>query len=452
MWNPFRRTEKEKALQQPTARGGWLSLIKEAFTGAWQKNIEVSQDVVLANHAVFTCISLISSDISKMPALLKGKTSDDIWQNIDQDNPVTRLLKKPNSIQTRIQFFESWLISKLAHGNTYILQIRDAAGEVKEWRVLDPNRVTPLVSDDGAVFYQLMADNISGLKTSVVVPAREIIHDRFNCLFHPLIGLSPIFACGISAMQGFYIQNGNALFFKNGGKPAGVLTLPGSVSSEKIAKIKESWESGYSGDNAGRTAVLADGATYTPMAMSAADSQVVEQLKMTAEIIYSTFHVPLYKGGLGPLPAVSNIEALDQQYYSQCLQSLIEAMELLMDDGLGLDKKKGVEFDLDVLLRMDTQTRYKVLGEGVKSALLSPNEARKKENMPPVPGGDSPYLQQQNYSLEALAKRDARPDPFSTSGTEPAVPDEDPADPGNKALSESEAFIVKTVLKGIINS
>ncbi|MBL5825420.1 phage portal protein [Serratia fonticola] len=452
MWNPFRRTEKEKALQQPAARGGWLSLIKESFTGAWQKNIEVSQDVVLANHAVFTCISLISSDISKMPALLKGKTSDGIWQDIDKDNSITKLLKKPNSIQTRIQFFESWLISKLAHGNTYVLQIRDADGEVKEWRVLDPNRVTPLVSDDGAVFYQLMADNISGLKTSVVVPAREIIHDRFNCLFHPLIGLSPIFACGISAMQGFYIQNGNALFFKNGGKPAGVLTLPGSVSSEKIAKIKEAWESGYSGDNAGRTAVLADGATYTPMAMSAADSQVVEQLKMTAEIIFSTFHVPLYKGGIGNLPAVSNIEALDQQYYSQCLQTLIESMEILMDEGLDLDKKTGVEFDLDVLLRMDTQTRFKVLVDGVKGALLSPNEARKRENMPPVAGGDSPYLQQQNYSLEALAKRDARPDPFNTSDAAPAVADEDPADPGNKALSESEAFIVKNVLKGIINS
>jgi HK97 family phage portal protein len=450
MWNPFKR--KEKSLQQPNSRGGWVSLIREAFAGAWQKNIEVSQDVVLANHAVFTCISLISSDISKMPALLKGKTSDGIWQDIDKDNPIARLLAKPNSIQTRIQFFESWLISKLAHGNTYVLQVRDAKGDVKEWRVLDPNRVTPLVSDDGAVFYQLMADNISGLDTSVTVPAREIIHDRFNCLFHPLVGLSPIFACGISAMQGFYIQNGNALFFKNGGKPAGVLTLPGSVSKEKIAIIKESWESGYSGENAGRTAVLADGATYAPMAMSAADSQVVEQLKMTAEIIFSTFHVPLYKGGIGNLPAVSNIEALDQQYYSQCLQSLIEAMEILMDEGLALDKKTGVEFDLDVLLRMDTQTRYKVLGDGVKSALLSPNEARKKENMPPVVGGESPYLQQQNYSLEALAKRDARPDPFSTSGAATAAADDDPADPGNKALSENEAFIVKTVLKGIINS
>ncbi|WP_416381322.1 hypothetical protein, partial [Klebsiella pneumoniae] len=38
------------------------------------------------------------------------------------------------------------------------------------------------------------------------VPAREVIHDRFNCLFHPLIGLSPIYAAGLAAMQGHHIQ------------------------------------------------------------------------------------------------------------------------------------------------------------------------------------------------------------------------------------------------------
>ncbi|WP_416380911.1 hypothetical protein, partial [Klebsiella pneumoniae] len=36
------------------------------------------------------------------------------------------------------------------------------------------------------------------------VPAREVIHDRFNCLFHPLIGLSPIYAAGLAAMQGHH--------------------------------------------------------------------------------------------------------------------------------------------------------------------------------------------------------------------------------------------------------
>jgi hypothetical protein len=46
---------------------------------------------------------------------------------------------------------------------------------------------------------------------------------------------------------------------------------------------------------------------------------------------------------------------------------------------------------------------------------LSPNEGRQKLNLPPVKGGDNPFLQQQNYSLEALAKRDAKDDPFATS-------------------------------------
>ena len=34
--------------------------------------------------------------------------------------------------------------------------------------------------------------------------------------------------------------------------------------------------------------------------------------------------------------------------------------------------------------------------------------------MPPTPGGESPYLQMQNYSLAALAKRDASDDPFES--------------------------------------
>lgn len=47
-----------------------------------------------------------------------------------------------------------------------------------------------------------MADNLSTLEEGLTVPASEIIHDRMNCLFHPLVGISPIFACGLAAMAG----------------------------------------------------------------------------------------------------------------------------------------------------------------------------------------------------------------------------------------------------------
>jgi phage portal protein BeeE len=48
----------------------------------------------------------------------------------------------------------------------------------------------------------------------------------------------------------------------------------------------------------------------------------------------------------------------------------------------------------------------------MQSGVISPNEARFKENYPPVPGGESPMVQEQNYSLAALAKRDALDNPF----------------------------------------
>ena len=86
---------------------------------------------------------------------------------------------------------------------------------------------------------------------------------------------------------------------------------------------------------------------------------------------------------------------------------LIESIESLLKEAFELDAKKRVELDIGALLRMDSERRMKVLGDGVKNTILTPNEARKSENLPPVEGGDSLFLQQQNYSLAALAKRDA---------------------------------------------
>src|SRR5690606_20577332 len=122
----------------------------------------------------------------------------------------------PNHYQTRIQFFESWVLSKLQNGNAYILKERDRDGKVVAFHVLDPTRTRPLVSDSGSVFYELNADKLAGVDDQISVPARDVIHDRFNCLFHPLVGLSPIFAGGLAAMQGISIQEDSTLFFQNG--------------------------------------------------------------------------------------------------------------------------------------------------------------------------------------------------------------------------------------------
>lgn len=414
--------------------------VREPFAGAWQMNAELGREDVLSYHPVFACITLIASDIAKMPLLLKRQNSTGIWQNVS--GAPRSVMTKPNTLQTRNQFFENWMNSKLTTGNAYVFKERDSKGVVMALHVLDPHRITPLITDTGEVFYQLGTDNVTGITQSVTVPAREIIHDRFNCLYHPLIGLPPVCACALSASQGTAIMKNATRLFINGGKPGGIIEIPGKISQEDALELKQTWEASYGGENAGKTGLLTEGAKYNTVSVSPVDSQLVEQLRLTAEIICSVFHVPLYKVGLGEVPSYNNVEALDQQYYSQCLQSHIEGIEVLLAEGLDLPVTEKIEFDLDALMRMDTPTRFKAHNEAIKGGWLAPNEARRKENLAPVEGGDTPYLQQQNYSLSALSKRDNAPD-----NPEPPEQKQSETENKTKAVTDTESEVYEAVFR-----
>ncbi|WP_238149166.1 phage portal protein [Arsenophonus endosymbiont of Aleurodicus floccissimus] len=141
-----------------------------------------------------------------------------------------------------INFFENWLNSKLSSGNAYVLKKRTDRGKVSSLHILDLNRITPLISDDGEVFYQASVDNISGVKDTITVPATEIIHDRFNCLYHPLVGLPPIYACAMAASQGTAIMRNLTNLFVNGGKSGGIIEIQGKLSEDSVRELKEHWE------------------------------------------------------------------------------------------------------------------------------------------------------------------------------------------------------------------
>lgn len=411
-----------QAVGSGNGSGGWWPLIvREPYAGAWQANVELRPDTLLAYHAVYACITLISADIGKLGIRLMERGQGEVWE--ETSSPAfSPVIRKPNNYQNRIQFVENWIMSKLTRGNTYVLKARDNRGVVIAMYVLDPNRVQPMVTSTGDVYYNLSADNLAGIpEGNVMVPASEIIHDRMNCLFHPLVGTSPLYACALAARQGLAIQNDSAAFFENGAEPGGILVAPGAISDETAKRLKDKWEENFSGANRGRLAVLGDGLKYEALTMTAVDAQLIEQLKMTSEIVCSVFHVPGYMIGVGIEPKYTNVEALSQNYYSQCLQSLIESLELCLEEGLALPTNYGIELDLDGLLRMDTATMVKTLSDGVGGGIVAPNEARKRLNMRPVKGGQTPYMQQQNYSLAALDERDSN-GPFNKPDPAPVPP------------------------------
>jgi hypothetical protein len=79
---------------------------------------------------------------------------------------------------------------------------------------------------------------------------------------------------------------------------------------------------------------------------------------------------------------------------------------------------------------------------------MAPNEARRSRNLPPVKGGESPMIQQQNYSLAALAKRDALADPFGKAQpAAPAAPAPKPAANDDEMAVEEAAALLERITK-----
>jgi hypothetical protein len=135
--------------------------------------------------------------------------------------------------------------------------------------------------------------------------------------------------------------------------------------------------------------------------------------------------VPPYKLGLQTNVTFSNAAQLNQDYYSQCLQKPIFDMQDLLRHGLGLPSDYRVWLDLDDLLIMDPLGRAEVDAKEITAGIQAPDDARARRNLPPVPGGKYPLMQQQNYSLPALAKRDAQDDPFAkATPSAPAAPEQ----------------------------
>lgn len=425
--------------------------ILEPFPGAWQQNVEEKRCDLLCYPTLYACLDRISSDMGLMPFKLQKLQDNGIWVDDNANTSYNPVLRKQNRYQTAQQFREYWLISKLTDGNTYVLKERDARGVVVRLYILDPCAVMPMVTESGDVYYQLMfsrADNLLPQQypaTQVIVPASEIIHDRMNCFHHQLIGVPPLCAAYWPALKNLKILKDSTNYFANGARPSGILTAPAGMSDEDAEAVKAYWNQNFTGENSGKVGLIGADLKFTPFSFTSADAQLVAQMEYSDAQICQPFGIPPYIIGKGTLPAGLKVDDLFNIYLRTALQKHIEAMENLLEEGLGVTMPQGIDMDTEPLLRMDFQKRAEVWGGMVGNGLATPNEGRLPFNLPPLEGGDTVYLQQQDYPLDQVAQNkiaQANPAPVEPAAPEAAQPEDDQEDEEARALA-AELFMTR---------
>jgi HK97 family phage portal protein len=131
---------------------------------------------------------------------------------------------------------------------------------------------------------------------------------------------------------------------------------------------------------------------YQPISLSPNDAQLLETRRFSVEEICRWFGVPpVLVGHSNVTTWGSGIEQILDGFYKLTVRPMLTLIEQAIARRVltpALRSRYTVEFSFDALLRANIKDRMEVYSKAVQNGVMTRNEARQLENLPPVPGGE----------------------------------------------------------------
>ncbi len=364
--------------EKRTIGGQWFAGENKTTAG-----VHINEENATSIGAVYAAVKLYADTIASMPW--------DTYIRIDGTRrpfrPRPRWMDHPqpsNPNETPFDFKHRMVSSLLLDGNAFILVLRAPSGDVVETRVLNPQKVTVEMGDDGAPIYK-----IETREGATTLGTESIIHIKLFATGENLRGLSPVEHHKVTLGLASATQLFSAKFYENGTTVGGIVKVPGELTIDQAEALRSGFARRHEGiEKAWRVAVLTGGADYQQLGIKISDLQLVETMHYGVEAIARIYGVPLqllqYPGGN---TSYASAEVLGQAWMVLGLTSLVARIEAGLQR-LIIGERTFIKFTMEGLLRATTQERYNAYSTALNNGFLSVNEVRALEDRPPVDGGD----------------------------------------------------------------
>ena len=186
-------------------------------------------------------------------------------------------------------------------------------------------------------------------------------------------------------------------FWLNGARFEGVIERPSTApdwSDTARTRFKTDWQSMYAsgGSDAGGTPILEDDMTFKEASFSAKDAEYVAARKLTREEVAAAFHVHPAMVGIMEHANFANMREQHRSTYQDTLgpilRQLEQALKLQMADDLDMPVTAYFEFNIHDKLRGSFEEEAAALQTAVGAPHMTRNEARARQNLPAIVGGD----------------------------------------------------------------
>ena len=334
-----------------------------------------SKKIVVENAHMFddiyTCVNILSDDISKLPMKVFKKTDDQIESVKPKEHSVANLLvNRPNKFMNISDYKKLIMVDVLLAGNHYSLMEFDKDGQVKQFLPL-PTTTQPVIDGNGILYYQTTIN-----KEKRTLLNEEVIHVK-GLTRDGIVGKTPISVIAERVEANETANDYNKTLLESGGAPKGILKVPGLLSKGAKEKAKDEWKR-VNGRDA--IAVIDSGLEYQQLGISNEDMQFIDSQKYNTQKIAAIYKIPLHKINEMGRATYSNAEQLSLDYVKNTLQPWVTRIEeefrTKAFDMEELDEGYYIKLNLDSELRGDSKTRAEVNKIEMESGGLTIDEMR----------------------------------------------------------------------------
>lgn len=377
----------------------WLA---DWFGGTTDAGVVVSEQTAMKVSAVYACVTLMAETIGSLPLKVYRRKSNGDSIEVPDTVPYYLLHDEPNPAMTSCVWREFLVANVLLGGNAYVAIGRDQANRVVDLFPIPHHTVTP--------------ERIKGRNQYTVNlgdGSRETF-DQSDMLHVPGHGFDGVRGYSVitwAARQAVGLalatESHGSRLFSNGARLGVVLKHPKTLNESAQARLAMQFEQHHAGlPNAFKTMVLEEGMDVANVTMTSEDAQFLETRRFQVEDIARFFGVPPHMIGHTDKQTSwgTGVEQNTLGFLIFKLTPWLTRFEQEFNRKLFPRSPFYAQFKHQGLMRGDSKARADYYASGHQNSWLTTNEIRKAEDLQPVPGGDTLFVQTNLAPMKQLAE------------------------------------------------
>jgi len=384
-----------------TAIYRWLMRELGSSNQKSESGVTVDTKNVMGLFPVFRCINIIAGIIASTNCFLYAKGPNDS-RDIQTDHDAFNLvLHRPSSMMKARRFKHTLAVHALLLGNGFAEIVTDGKGNLRELVLLDPLRISfgeikdKETGEERKVY--LEAPEIDDIEESREIAPESIIHIA-GVTWDGITGLDVVRCLADEFGHAIAIRNYAAKYFVNSAHVAGYFTIPIGFDHTYIKDFFSAMTEHTTSVQHGATKALPlfDGVKFQPATNDPEKSQLLESQDSIPRRLGTIFGVPPHLLGDKQSNSYSSLEEEVRGFTLYTLNDWFNEFETEFNFKLltKAEEKSGYyfEFNRTALLSADSETMAQMIREDVNGGIVTPNEGRRKKNMPTIPGEENDTL------------------------------------------------------------